>query len=190
MIVVRGSFLTESSISDIIKEGDLVSDKPKSMTTAAKLKAVTADLILDPSEAQCVAKARFWRKMSENPLYDADKISTAQIERMTGSSMLTKWWANPKFRDWFLEKEHIYYAVSALAEKAVAVLWEVLDDPTASAKTRVDVAKLALDLKGVRPPSRKEVRWADVEIQKKSPEELDQYIAERLKKLPAASKPE
>ena len=164
-----------------------MTDKKKMASPATKLKAITADLILTPSEDQCLAKARFWRKMAENPLYSVDKMSNSQMETLAASANIPNWLSNPKFKDWFLEKDHVYHGVAALAEKAIHTLWEILEDPDSTPKTKVEVCRLALDLKGIRPPAKKEIKYADLDIQRKSPEELDHYINERVKLLEDSS---
>lgn len=146
-----------------------------------KLEAVTAEVLMEPSESQLLAKSRFWRKMAENPLFDADKVTAAKVEQLTGSSQIKKWWGDPMFRDWFLDKDFVYHGLQMLAEKGIKALYEILDDPKTSAKEKGLAAIKALELAGYKPAARREVKWADKGIGDMDANQLREFIAKNTK---------
>jgi hypothetical protein len=153
---------------------------PKTVSLNKKLKAVVAEVVFTPDDWMLMAKSKFWRRHAENPMFDADNVQLTQVVRITKCSKLSRFWGNEQFRDWFLDKDYVSHGLKALAEKAIRVLNELLDDPKCPHQAKVRAIEQIFEFGDYKPPVRREVKWADAELAKWNKEELDGFIQQQL----------
>jgi|APGre2960657373_1045057.scaffolds.fasta_scaffold90968_2 hypothetical protein len=124
----------------------------KSSTPGDVLQAVVAEVIFHPTEAQRKLKATLLAKLADNPLTDLSSLSLAEVQDITGSAVVQKWWSVPGFSDWLLDKNEnrakLEYLFSLALEAAEQVLMNT--DPKAQS-SRVAMIKTLAELAGKMP---------------------------------------
>jgi hypothetical protein len=104
------------------------------------------------SDAQLRAKATFWVKHREDPLVSPDRLTTAEVARMSGAPQLTKWWTQEDFRGWFLSQDtwraELAYAFEMWVSQAAARMSQTDLMPT---KEFIGLGKLLAELAGRMP---------------------------------------
>lgn len=124
----------------------------KSSTPGDILQAVVAEIIFHPTEAQRRLKATLLAKLENNPLTDLASLSLAEVQEITGSAVVQKWWSVPGFPDWLLDKNEnrakLEYLFSLALDAAEQVLMNT--DPKAQG-SRVAMIKVLSELAGKMP---------------------------------------
>lgn len=59
----------------------------------------------EPTPGMRRVKAQFWVQMREDPSVDPQQLSPADIQRRVDAPSLDRWWRDPLFRSWFLNKQ-------------------------------------------------------------------------------------
>jgi len=124
----------------------------KSSTPGDILQAVVAEVIFHPTETQRRLKATLLAKLENNPLTDLASLSLAEVQEITGSAVVQKWWSVPGFSDWLLDKNEnrakLEYLFSLALEAAEQIILNT--DPKAQG-SRVAMIKVLSELAGKMP---------------------------------------
>lgn len=124
----------------------------KSSTPGDILQAVVSEVIFHPTEAQRKLKATLLAKLVDNPLTELSALSLAEVQEITGSAIVQKWWSVPGFPEWLLDKNEnrakLEYLFSLALEAAEQVLMNT--DPKAQS-SRVAMIKTLAELAGKMP---------------------------------------
>lgn len=156
-------------------------DKGKPVSLTNKLRAVVAEVIFTPTDTQLLVKSKFWRRMKENPMHDANRVSAATVEQITGSSQVRHWWSDKSFKEWFLDKDYVQHGLQGLAEMGIQVMMDILMDPKQPAAAKANILKMVYEFADYRPAIKKQIKWADAEIANMEPDEVDKRIKEMLR---------
>lgn len=63
------------------------------------------DISYEPSPAQRKCKAKLWTTLRDDPSIDGKSLTLAAAQQICDSGSLDKWWKQPGFREWFLNKD-------------------------------------------------------------------------------------
>jgi hypothetical protein len=100
---------------------------------------VVADLTFTPSNNQMKLKAGFyasWAGMTQP--------TEGDISSITGSQSIQKWWSDPSFKSWFLNKDQTLAKMAYLKDLALSTAEQILLDPDQPAAARVNMIKVVL----------------------------------------------
>lgn len=124
----------------------------KSSSDPSIISSVAAEVIFQPTEPQRKLKAQLLAKLADNPLYDLASLTLAQVQEITGSTTIQKWWSVPGFSDWLLDRDEnrakLEYLFSLALEAAEQILMNT--DPKAQG-SRVAMIKTLAELAGKMP---------------------------------------
>lgn len=116
------------------------------------LSSVAPEVIFQPTEAQRRLKASLLAKLNDNPLYELATLTLTQVQELTGSSTVQKWWSVPGFTDWLLDTDEnrakLEYLFSLALDAAEQILMNT--DPKAQG-SRVSMIKVLAELAGKIP---------------------------------------
>jgi hypothetical protein len=59
----------------------------------------------EPTDAQLRVRSAFWVAYREDPTVDLDHLGPSEIARRVDAPSIAKWWVDPHFRAWFLNRE-------------------------------------------------------------------------------------
>lgn len=107
-----------------------------------------------PTPEQQQWKAKYWT----TALNADNSPDVADVVRVIGTQKIRNVWADPAFKDWFLNKDSYRWKLEYLFDKATYAMEEILDnnDPKAQS-ARVNVIKLISELASKMPkPAEKE----------------------------------
>jgi hypothetical protein len=139
--------------------------RKSSSDSSTILSSVAADVIFHPTEAQRKLKATLLAKLTDNPLSDLASLTLAEVQQLTGSASVQKWWSVPGFTDWLLDRDEnrakLEYLFSLALEAAEQILMNT--DPKAQG-SRVAMIKTLAELAGKMPSKQAPVAKAN-EIQ-------------------------
>lgn len=144
---------------------------------------VIESVVFTPSPIQRKAKAAFWYKWNEHPFGDPADITAHTASDYAGYSQVREWWADSRFKEWFLNRDEFRQRVEYLANLALDTAEEILLDPDASAGARVSMVKLAAELASKMPQKGFREMLLDESIQKMNKEELEKFILDNTKRL-------
>lgn len=133
------------------------------------------ELSYSPTDGERRLKSSFIVALSENPVADAEHITAALVEQLTGDPSIHKLWAKPGFKLWFT-------AVNENRAKAEYTFGRLLDsfemialsDDPKSFGPKVQAARVLADILGYSAKS-KPAKASDDELPS-DPEELRAYI--------------
>jgi hypothetical protein len=129
-----------------------------------------------PTSEQLNAKAKFWIAFRQNPVVDERDVTPAMVEDLLGRP-IQSWLAEPKFWEWWSERDTAGRQIQVAAEKAAELAVYYLDPSVPlNDNARIQLIKYVLEFSGRTPPSRREIRWADKEVAELSERELDELI--------------
>lgn len=155
-----------------------------------RLGALLADVTLIPSPEMRKAKATYWTRLHDNPVYDRDTTTLAAALEVTGDPRVSRWWSQDGFPDWFANKDEFRSRVEYLAHLALDTVEDVLLDQDANANARMKAVQIVLEAAAKFPTkSSGEEKYLDARIQKMSKQELEAYIQRMLPAAPEAPKP-
>lgn len=156
---------------------------PSEVLAQLREATLVPDLAYHPTEEQRRLKAKFWLAFRNNPITEETMVTPGLVEDMTGKSV-QKWLSDPAFWAWFgATKDTTKENLEAAAEKASELAMFYLDPSVPfNDNARVQLIKYVLEFSGRSPPSRKEIKWHDKEIQDLSEEQLDALIAKLTKR--------
>lgn len=139
------------------------------------------DISFCPSVEQRQTKAAFWAKMGDDPLaHNRDSITAAQARGVTGVAKVTRWWAVPGFREWFVNGEEWKQKLLYVIDVGLDALIDIMaDDNPKTAGARVKAFEVACRLAGREPAKTKEVRFIDKAINDMSPQQLQAFLDAR-----------
>lgn len=110
-----------------------------------------------PSTAQKKAKAAFWVNWQEDPQVEPELMDKQQAALLSGTPLVERWWSQPGFREWFINrqehKHRLEYLYDLALERAEKIL--LAEDPK-MASAQVNVIKAVADL-GSKFPGREGV---------------------------------
>lgn len=155
------------------------------------LSAASADLTFAPTPDMRRAKAAFWSRVADAPLFDGGPITLAAAQQIGADKRLSKWWTLPGFAEWFQNKEEFRERLEYLADIALDSLEHVLTDPDANPSAKVASAKLVLEAASKMP--KKDLEAPASRLETMSRGELEDYVRKNLKFLtgePAPAKVE
>lgn len=117
------------------------------------MKKLATELVYTPTTAERKLKAKFWSKAAENPLVaigEGQSVTLDTVKKMAGGgAKLEKAWANPSFKNWFLDIEDGRAKLEYLFDLGLDAIEGILlsDDPKTSA-AKVNALKLLADMTG------------------------------------------
>lgn len=116
------------------------------------LSSLAPEVLFQATEAQRRLKASLLAKLADNPLYELSTLTLTQVQEITGSSTVQKWWSVPGFTDWLLDKDENRAKLEYLFALALDAAEQVLmnTDPKAQA-SRVSMIKVLAELAGKIP---------------------------------------
>jgi hypothetical protein len=151
------------------------------------LAAASTDLTFAPTPDMRRAKAAFWHRVADAPLFDGGPVTLAAAQQFGTDKRLSKWWTLPGFAEWFQNKEEFRERLEYLADIALDSLEQVLTDPDSNPSAKVASAKLVLEAASKMP--KKEAESPTTRLEAMSRTELEDYVRKNLKFLTAESVP-
>ena len=145
------------------------------------LAAASTDLTFAPTPDMRRAKAAFWHRVADAPLFDGGPITLAAAQQFGTDKRLSKWWTLPGFAEWFQNREEFRERLEYLADIALDSLEQVLTDPDANPSAKVASAKLVLEAASKMP--KKEAESPSTKLEAMSRTELEDYVRKNLKFL-------
>lgn len=150
-------------------------------------KLLDGELIHSPTREQKQLKAAFWTIWADNPIASPDRISLMDVQQLTGSNEIARWWLQAEFRSWFLNQNEFRQKLEYLAHRSLDVAEEILEadltDKNMNAK--VQAIKLIAELSNKVPQRWVKEKIIDAEVQKMDPAQLNAFILKQLKQFPA-----
>jgi hypothetical protein len=129
-----------------------------------------------PSEAQRLCKIRFLSRLKDNPLLDPSSLTLEDAVQLSGSTTLKNWWGKPGFKAWFLNLDEYRERVELAFATALDAIQDILMNTEPKAQSaRVNLIKTIIELAG-RMPNKNKEKYADDEISKMTPQQLQEYI--------------
>ena len=153
--------------------------KSKSVTVKKQkeISKLADTVIFSPSSSQAKVKARFWTRYQTGPLA-ASSLSITEIQRITGSSSIPKWWAEPGFPEWFLNKDEERERLRYLFNRGLDTMEEILCNPEANANAKANIIKMLAEMNGYLG-KRPEEKFADEQINKMSENQLIAFLEKK-----------
>ena len=126
-----------------------------------------------PTPAQCRRRA----ELHQGAIQVSPDMSLEALLDAGVSGVVSRWWATPGFREWFLSKDHNKHQAEALLQQAMLRLGDVLRDSDDNSEI-INAAKEARTLYTAlnAPDKNGDEKFADADVQEMSKEELEQYI--------------
>lgn len=132
-------------------------------------------------------KAKFWQRIKNNPLYNLNTISNAEIAELAGDSDLKVQLANPKFKDWFMDQDSNKSLLESGAETAIQKLIEIVSYGAADmgngklvkAGEQIKAAEIILKMAGYEPVKHKQIAYSDKDINEMDERQLEEFIKSR-----------
>lgn len=142
-----------------------------------KLAEVAEDLLYVPSAEERRVKAALWAVVAENPIHDPESMTVEDIVKVTGDNRVRRWWKQPQFRDWLLNKDEFKQRLEYQAHLALDTLERILSgtDPK-MANAQVQAAKLIIEAANRMPQRWTKEIWGDERIQKMDKLQLKEFI--------------
>lgn len=151
------------------------------------LAAASTDLTFAPTPDMRRAKAAFWHRVADAPLFDGGPVTLVAAQQFGTDKRLSKWWTLPGFAEWFQNKEEFRERLEYLADIALDSLEQVLTDPDSNPSAKVASAKLVLEAASKMP--KKEADAPASRLETMSRGELEDYVRKNLKFLTADTPP-
>jgi hypothetical protein len=144
--------------------------------------------MIEPTEKQRQAKARFWQKFEKNPLLgNPEALSGPQICQLAGNINIYKHLREKEeLWNWFFDKD---YAVSVLhsgLEIAVRALIETCVSPVSRenpAAARIKAAETLLKYGGMDPKHQSAAKFKDDQLDNMDQDQLEKLIQAGSKDL-------
>lgn len=154
---------------------------PRKPIEQVKLENIVADLVFVPSAMQRKTKAKYWTRVKTTPFTDGDP-TLAEVNRVVRDQRLAKWWQEPGFIDWFMNKEEFKERMEFIANMALDTLEEIISNPDASGSARIAATKMAIEVAG-KMPSKEIMQYADAQINEMSAAQLKEFIKNNAPRL-------
>lgn len=139
-----------------------------------------------PTPAQKEAKARFWSVMQESlQMKEPTAYKPVEIASMLGLPLVSRWFTEKGFSDFFFNKFEGEQRLAVLWDKALDAMAEILDtsDPKAQG-ARVSVIRLLAEMR----QAKNQPKMLDRNIQEMNLDQLNAFIEKQtLKVLPPNS---
>lgn len=145
-----------------------------------------------PNNEQKRARSNFWIAVGELGIDIPQQVGLPVVLQHAGDKRVAEWWVLPGFQDWFLNREDFRQRVDFLSSMALDELEKTLQNPAASPKDKILVAKMLLDERNRRVAASDgaDASLLGERLQKMSRAELDTYIRTRVQKLtPSTEEP-
>lgn len=157
-------------------------DDGSALVSALRNAEMASHVMFQPSHEQRQLKSKFWIDFKSNPIADDRDVTPALVEEVLGRD-IRGWLSQPQFWPWFSTRDSTKQFLEVAAEKAAEMAIMLLDPSTPlQDNARVQLIKIVLDFSGRAPASRKEIKWADREVENLSESELDSLIDKLTKK--------
>lgn len=143
---------------------------------------------MKPSNAQLIAKTRFWEKASGNPMYANGNVPAIRAAHLAGNNQVQEWLQDPEFAGWFFNKDAAQQMLQAGAELAIARLIQIVSTDkvgpreAVTVSSQVTAAKTLLEMAGFNN-QKPEGKFKDKEIAEMGEEELEIYVQTNVQKL-------
>lgn len=132
--------------------------KPNRPAEGAKLASETisghveAEPFFEPSVAQRRAKANFWTAWQDDPTLDPELMTADTAARLSGNRTVRRWWGEPGFKPWFMNKDEQRQRLEYLFELSMDAAEDILTnaDPKAQG-ARVQLIKHMSELANKMP---------------------------------------
>lgn len=131
------------------------------------------DVVFLPSPPQRRAKSKFWVRY-DSLLGAPETLSSSDIANITQEPTITKWWSQPYFKEWFLNKEEEKERLDYLYNLGLDSLEQLFLNPEANHNARVNALKV-IALLASKEPSKNE-KFSDEDIQRMDKIKLRAYI--------------
>ena len=139
------------------------------------------------TKKQSEYKAKFWQRIKNNPLYNLNTVTNADIAELAGDSDLKVQLTNPKFKDWFMDQASNKSLLESGAETAISKLIEIVSYGAADmgngkivkAGEQIKAAEIILKMAGYEPVKHQKVEYSDKDINQMSEAQLADFIKSR-----------
>lgn len=135
-----------------------MSDFKKTTYKASKAASETisgqleAEPFFEPSMGQRRAKANFWTAWQDDPTLDPELMTADTAARLSGNRTVRRWWTEPGFKAWFMNKDEQRQRLEYLFELSMDAAEDILtnSDPKAQG-ARVQLIKHMSELANKMP---------------------------------------
>jgi len=134
-------------------------------------------VIFEPTSSQAKVKARFWTRFRPGPL-TAGRLTMDKVLEVTNSAGIRKWWHEPGFVEWFMNKEEERERLKYLFNKGLDMVERIIDDPDANANAKANLFKMLAEMNGHLGKKPVE-KFADEEVAKMSEDQLAAFIEKK-----------
>ena len=147
------------------------------------LDVAVSDLTYIPSGEQRKLKQAFWQRFSSNPLCDPRDLTLRAAQRLVNDSRLDRWWDIPGFKEWFANQEEFRERVEYLANLALDSLEKILVDDQEKGVSKVNAAKLLMEVARKMPPKHIKEIYSDKKIGEMDTKQLEEFIRRNTRHL-------
>ena len=144
-----------------------------------------------PNEAMKRAKVRFWENVRENSLNkDISRYPLTMMATLAGTRRFEEWAEKPMFLAWFCDEKFESHKVQTLADRAIAVLADILEAPEVekllTAKDKINAAKLLLDVADRFPSKSTKIVYVDKGLEKLNDKQVELEMEKIARQLDTA----
>jgi hypothetical protein len=148
--------------------------------------------MIDPTERQRQAKARFWQRFEKNPLLgNAEALSEGQMIQLAGDQNVLKWAKqSEEMWNWFFDKDYAKSVLKSGLEIAVRALITTCQEPVSKENpqsARIKAAETLLKFGGMEPDKAGKGEKTKNPLDSMSPEELEEFVRTKTKGLQAVN---
>ena len=138
------------------------------------------EIVFIPTQAMRRVKAAYLASTQDNPLFSGEP-TLAHVLQITNEPRMSQWWSVPGFRDWFRNGDEFRQRVEYLANKALDVVSEIMDQEDATPTARLNAAKLMIEAAGKLPRGGSGgEKFIDERIQEMNRKELEAFIRKAI----------
>lgn len=102
----------------------------------------------EPTPAQRLVKAAYWRAWAEDPSVDPASTTSAHVMQICDAPSIDKWWKQSGFRDWFVGREEWKIRADAAAQMWLDTVIRRLSGGGISDKDLVGLGRVLAEVAG------------------------------------------
>lgn len=151
--------------------------------TDKAVNALFEEIYFVPTPEMRRIKSRLIVALEDNPIASIQDLTCAAAVQLTREAKLQKWWGTPGFKAWFTNTDEFREYLETCKLDMLSLLKDLALDPELREGSRIQAAKIVLDVAIRTENQKKEAQYADAQIQKMNEEQLKRYIEKQMKLL-------
>lgn len=148
-------------------------------TDPGKITDLADNVIYTPTATAKKLKAKFWARYTPGPNIGPDSITAVEVMDICKDTRAKGLWAQPGFRDWFLNRDENRERIEHLFGLALDAAESILTDESAHASAKVNMIKVIGELANKFPSRYQQERFTDDDINKMNEIQLKTWLEKR-----------